>query len=248
MINSKDLLKYTKDLSILYVEDYEELRNNVSDMLKNFFRNVTTAQNGQVALNKYRDNYNDGKSFDIVLSDIQMPLLDGVSLTKKIYELDPKQTIIIISAYDESKYLLPLINLGITYFLKKPIDFQELFQVLLESSKKILTLKTDRDQLPSNIVKFNEKSFFNKENSSLYVENKNIYLTKYEIIFLQLLCAEVGKVYSNQDIANYYNSLNEKIDAKNIRKIVSKLRKKVPENTIESIYGIGYKLISGLGE
>ena len=243
MINSKELLKYTQELTILYVEDYDELRNNTSEVLNNFFSDVVTAENGQVALELYKKSYADNnKTFDIVLSDIQMPFLDGVELTKEIYALNPQQTIIIVSAYDESKYLLPLINLGIDYFVKKPIDFQELFSVLLNSSKKIIS--TEYPQ--SHLVHFSEKYFFNKDDSSLYCHKENIYLTKYEIIFLQILTMKIGKIYSNEDITLYYDTQDEKIDAKNIRKLVSKLRKKLPENTIESIYGVGYKIIQDI--
>jgi len=243
MINSKELLKYTQELTILYVEDYDELRNNTSEVLNNFFSDVVTAENGQVALELYKKSYaENNKTFDIVLSDIQMPFLDGVELTKEIYALNPQQTIIIVSAYDESKYLLPLINLGIDYFVKKPIDFQELFSVLLNSSKKIIS--TEYPQ--SHLVHFSEKYFFNKDDSSLYCHKENIYLTKYEIIFLQILTMKIGKIYSNEDITLYYDTQDEKIDAKNIRKLVSKLRKKLPENTIESIYGVGYKIIQDI--
>ncbi len=78
--------------------------------------------------------------------------------------------------------------------------------------------------------------------------SQNIYLTKYEIIFLQLLTTSIGKIYSNEDIVENYNSKNESIDPQNIRKLVSKLRKKLPVNTIESIYGIGYKITPAFTE
>ncbi|MEA3228071.1 MAG: response regulator transcription factor [Campylobacterota bacterium] len=242
MLNSKELYKYTKELNILFVEDHNELRISTAEMLNNFFKNVTAVENGQIALEIYKQNYKDSsKNFDIVLSDIQMPLLNGVELTQEIYNIDSKQTIIIVSAYDESQYLLPLINLGIEFFIKKPIDFQELLKVLLNSSKRLSLNSKPNSNL--NIIQLDEISFFNKENSSCYVNNTNIYLTKYEIIFLQLLSNQLDKIYSNQKVVDYFRSLDENIDPQNIRKLVSKLRKKLPENSIESIYGVGYKIL-----
>lgn len=242
MINSKELLEYTKKLSILFVEDHDELRTSTDSILKNFFKEVTSVENGQEALKSYL-NYiqgNDGKSYDMVLTDIKMPKMDGVELTKNIYEINPSQALIVLSAFDDSKYLLPLINLGIEQFLKKPLDFQELLTVLLKTSKKIT--KNTPNNSPTT-VKLNKSFTYDRESTSLVNNKENIYLTKYEIIFLQLLTTNLGKIYSNEDIVANYLTFEESIDAQNIRKLVSKLRKKLPEDSLESIYGIGYRFI-----
>ena len=241
MINSKELLEYTNNLSILFVEDHDELRTSTDAILKNFFKVVTSAENGQEAFKHYL-NYtqeNDGKFYDIVLTDIKMPKMDGVELTKHIYEINPSQALIVLSAFDESKYLLPLINLGIEQFLKKPLDFQELLKILLKTSKKI----TNNTPNNTNTIRLNESFIYNRESKSLVNKKENIYLTKYEIIFIQLLTTNLGKIYSNEDIVANYLTFTENIDAQNIRKLVSKLRKKLPEDTLESIYGIGYRFI-----
>lgn len=246
MLSSKEILKHTKNLSILFVEDHDELRENTTEILKNFFSVVDCAEDGKVALHKYRDYYNENsKYYDIVLSDIQMPNLNGVELTSKLYEINPSQLLIILSAHDETKYLLPLINLGIEQFVKKPIDYQELLRALLNSSKKV---QQDQSSLETKVVvdkkiRLSNNVVFDKDNSSLIENTKMIYLTKYEIIFMQFLTNNIGKIYSNEDIANQYDLLEESLDIGNIRKLVSKLRKKLPENSLESIYGIGYRII-----
>ena len=243
MIDLKELAKCAKNLNILFVEDHHELRENTADILSSFFKNVVTAEDGQKALDIYLEYSSDNAGyFDIILSDIQMPLLDGVELTKKVYEINSKQIVIILSAYDESKYLLPLVNLGIEHFIKKPIDYQELLSVLLNASKKITQPSSKSPDTNLLNIQIDKDFTFNKEESSLFHKNSNVYLTKYEIIFLQLLTTSVGKIYSNEDIVENYNSQNESIDPQNIRKLVSKLRKKLPESTLESIYGIGYKI------
>ena len=58
MLNSKEILKYTKNLSILFVEDHDELRENTTEILKNFFHQVDYAEDGKIALKKYKDYIN----------------------------------------------------------------------------------------------------------------------------------------------------------------------------------------------
>ncbi len=245
MLNSKELLSYTKELSILFVEDHDDLRTNTTEILKNFFDTVGSSINGEDAIHQYKAFYEKHKKYyDIILSDIQMPRLNGVELTENIYNINQNQIVIILSAHDDSKYLLPLINLGIEQFIKKPIDYQDLLGVLLNASKKIkLNTTSDIKYNESVKVRLNNSFIFDRDNNSLF-ENKNlIYLTKYEIIFLRLLSEHIGKIYSNEDITTHYQTLSENLDATNIRKLVSKLRKKLPENSVESIYGIGYRIV-----
>jgi DNA-binding response OmpR family regulator len=238
------ILKYTKNLSILFVEDHEELRENTAEILKNFFSKVDDAQDGKIALTKYKEYHKDNsKYYDIVLSDIQMPNLDGVELTSKLYDINPSQLVIILSAHDDTKYLLPLINLGIEQFVKKPIDYQELLRALLNSSKKIQQDSTLVVPIVSKRIHLSSNVIFDKDSSALLENDKMVYLTKYEIIFMQYLSDNIGKIYSNEDIATQYELKNETLDIQNIRKLVSKLRKKLPENSLESIYGIGYRII-----
>ena len=240
MINSKELFQYTQNLTLLFVEDHQELRENTTEILRNFFKSVESAENGEVALSLYKSN-NDIKHYDIILTDIQMPIMNGVKLTEEIYKINPDQLVIVLSAHDESKYLLPLINLGIEQFLKKPVDYQDLLRILLNASKK-LSLNTDASHNSKEIY-LNADSIFNQETKILLSQNENMYLTKYEILFLELLTSNLGKVYSNEDIVEYFHKVSEHIDPQNIRKLVSKLRKKLPQECLESIYGVGYRIV-----
>ena len=236
MVHSTDLLRYTQNLNLLFVEDHQELRQSTTDVLKNFFKEVDAVCDGVEALELYKQ-----KVYDIVLTDIRMPNIDGVTLTKKIYELNPSQSIIILSAHDESSYLIPLINLGVSQFIQKPIDYKELLETLYKVSKEN---KTNNKLSTPSIINFTEKSSYDRQNKMFIHENEIVSLTKYELIFLDLLTTQSGKIFSNEEIVEYYLQNNEKIDSQNIRKVVSKLRKKIPTDSIESIYGVGYRVIA----
>jgi len=241
LISKTDTIKVDKitglqGSNILLVEDNEINLEVAIHFLEETGINIDTATNGQEAIEKIEKN-----RYDAILMDIQMPIMDGIELTRSIYEINPSQTIIILSAYDETKYLLSLINLGIEQFIKKPIDYQELLGTFLNGSKKIMQKNVTNTNNMS--IELSKNFIYDKNSKSLIYGKENIYLTKFEIIFIELLTLNEGKIYSNEDIVIHYNSLKESIDPANIRKLVSKLRKKLPQNCLESIYAIGYKFI-----
>ena len=88
---------------------------------------VTEADDGVVGLKKLT-----AEKFDLVITDINMPKLNGVEMVKAIRRKDRHQMIIVISAHDEPHYLIDLINAGAQYFLSKPIDLTELISILYE--------------------------------------------------------------------------------------------------------------------
>jgi len=245
MENSEKMLKYSKDISVLLVEDYEELRDNISSILKNFLNVIDCASDGKKGLELYKKYVQDNeRHYDIVLTDIRMPKMNGVELIQNIYEINSNQKVIIMSAHDEAEYLLPLINLGVYNFIKKPIDFDLFLDILAKCSKDILEEKKSYLEKFPIMINLNNSFQYDKKNKSLSAENEGIYVTKYEILFLDLLTTQVGKIYSNEAIVDYFDLNKEKMDMLNIRKLISKLRKKLPENTIESIYAVGYRIIT----
>ena len=168
--------------------------------------------------------------------------MDGITLTQEIYKINPSQLIIILSAHDDVEYLLKLINLGIEQFIKKPIDTNQLLTSFLSCAKKLENNDTEKVDTAVEVL-LDKDVTYSKETKSINNSGQSVYLTKFEIIFMELLISSLGKIYSNEEIVQHYLTLNETIDASNIRKLVSKLRKKLPENSLESIYGIGYKFI-----
>jgi len=134
----KQLRTYTKDLSILYVEDDTSVASYTAEILYTLFDKVCVAADGEEGLACYRAQYYENNSgFDIVLTDLYMPRLDGIGMIEEILKLSSKQHICVISAQNDASRLLRLINLGIDSFLLKPISEQNLIASLYKIASNI---------------------------------------------------------------------------------------------------------------
>lgn len=126
------LRELSKEFKILYVEDEDDLRVGVVNYLKKIFKNVSCAKDGLEGLQLYKK-----ETPDIVITDIHMPNLNGIDMAKKIKELNKKQEIIIISAYTESKYFLDSIKIGVSGYIIKPINFDQMNEELYKTVYKL---------------------------------------------------------------------------------------------------------------
>ncbi len=241
------LYEETKDLNLLFVEDYAELRENSIEILENYFSYCEGAVDGKHGLAQY-EAYHDthGKYFDLVITDIKMPEMDGISLTKEIYKHNEEQAIIVLSAHHESEYLLTLINLGIEQFITKPIDHDNMLAILYKVCKRINN-KHMQNTLSDRII-FSDDAYFDKKTFAFYYQHSLLKLTKNELLFMKLMSDNFEKICSNEEIINYFEYEGVLISNDNIRSLVAKLRKKLPITCIESIYGAGYKLFAPLEE
>jgi signal transduction histidine kinase len=130
----KEFLEKGHNLRILYVEDSEIVRESTCDILDRYFDKCDIAVNGEEGLQKYKQFYKEHDTFyDIVITDINMPKMNGIEMIEMILQLHAEANIIVMSAHNESDYLLQLINLGISNFVLKPVDIT-LFQTAISRS------------------------------------------------------------------------------------------------------------------
>ncbi|MCV6608779.1 MAG: response regulator [Campylobacterales bacterium] len=156
-MNINNLKMYSEKLSILYAEDEIEVRNELGEILVKLFGSVTEAVDGKDAFFKYTQEIEkNGKPFDLVLSDIKMPFIDGLELVEKIKEIEPNQPTIILSAYNDSERLMNLLNLNISRFVLKPINISLLMNVLYETCRNISNEKI-AEKYHEEIVEDNDK-------------------------------------------------------------------------------------------
>lgn len=125
MISIKDVHRFSHRLKLLYVEDNPQVREETVALFSPLFASVDTASNGVEGFEAYNKN-----SYDLVITDINMPRLNGIGMIQKIREIHPEQKIIAISAHDEPAILLDLIRRGINSFILKPISLDEMLKIL----------------------------------------------------------------------------------------------------------------------
>jgi len=142
--------------TILYVEDEDGIRENLSRFLNYFSSNLFLASNGVEGLDIYKREH-----VDIVITDIQMPKMNGLDMVKAIKEIDCSQIILFTTAFNDNQYLLNAINLAVDGYILKPIDLDKMEEKLLSITKS-LNIKKELElrksimdeiaQLPDNIL------------------------------------------------------------------------------------------------
>lgn len=127
-----ELATYGKKIRLLYVEDNKEVRQYTVETLNHFFEHITVAVDGIEGLEKFKMS-----TYDLVLTDLNMPRMNGIEMIRQIKEIDPNIAILVLSAHDESDYFIQTIMLGIDGYLLKPLDIVQFVKTLIKSIKKI---------------------------------------------------------------------------------------------------------------
>ena len=127
MINNISILK---NITILYAEDEKDLREVTHQILKGFTKKQFVAQNGQEGLDLFRKNENE---IDLIITDVNMPILNGLEMVKEIKKINLNIPIIVATAFSNKEYLLEAIDIGIDKYVLKPIDISKLLQVMSQS-------------------------------------------------------------------------------------------------------------------
>ncbi len=220
------MLKKLSNFTVLYAEDELGIRVNISEMLSLFFKSVYLAKNGIEAYELFLE-----KKPDLLITDIKMPLMDGIELAKKVRQKEPKAQILITSAHTEVDYMLEAIELSLVRYIVKPITETKLSDAL----NKFLISKEN-----SGVVEFSDGWFYDMDQKQIKHEDEIFDLTKKEVKFLEMLL-ERDSVISYEEIEaelweGEYMSLNA------LRLMMKNLRKKLPEGSLKNIQSIGYKL------
>jgi two-component system OmpR family response regulator len=209
-------------MKILLLEDNDRLNNSIVKRLELKGYKIDSFTDGHEAL----DNIFDG--YDCFILDINVPSIDGINILKEIREHDKSIPILIISSHIDLDTIKNAYGYGCNDYLKKPFFIDEL-EVKIE---KLC-------QLDNESVVLDDGFTYDMEKRELY-KNELIKLTKKETLLLHQLITHKNKVLSYDHILNYVWE-GDIATTDSIRTLVMRLRKKIPQNSLETIVDFGYK-------
>jgi len=225
----KELLK---NYTILYVEDEPNIQKNMAEYLEGYFKIVYLASDGKEGLDQYQTHRP-----DVLMLDIDLPLMDGLTLAKTIRQSDKNVSILMLTAFTDQEKLLAATELKLLKYLIKPID-------LIDFQNTLDLLARELAETASDILSLGEAYTWDTIEHKLLHNGKVLMLTTKEQQLMKLLTNSQHKSISFEDIMAYVwaDEFDREVSVNCVKNIVSDLRKKLPKDAIKSVYGTGYML------
>lgn len=224
----KDIYHILQKLTILYAEDDVNIRQSSVKTYELLFDKVFVAHNGQEALDIYEKEH-----IHIVMLDYVMPKLDGYEVAKKIRHHNKNIPIIISSGYTDQEKLLKAIELNLVKYLIKPVQYDNLSEVL---SQSIEILKYN-NMLTTTIRDDMSYDYLNKK---VIIGQKAIMLTKQEIRFIEMLLQNMGNIVYKEEVIKAV--FDNEVQTNTLRNMVYRLRKKLERDLVYTVKDVGYML------
>lgn len=239
MTEIESLNNVTRHFSLLYIEDDMDLRESTVPMFENLFKSVVVAEDGEIGFTLYDEYFkSNGKYFDIVITDINMPNMNGIDLSKKIISINKEQVIFVLSAHDDKKYLIDLINNGVTGFAQKPLSLEEIISVVYEPCKNL----AEEKELFRYLDLGNDFTWDFKRKFLSQSELRTV-LTDNETKVFDLFAANINKVFTSLEFSEYiYQADKKQLSEDEIINIIKDLQGKTPNELIVGDQISGYKL------
>ncbi len=219
----------TKNLHVLYVEDDDVARENGIEYLENYFEHIYAASDAFEGLKLYREVHP-----EIIITDIQMPKLNGLEFIKQIRKENKETQIIVFSAYSDTTYLLQAIELQLVKYLIKPVQesaFKEALRQCIESIH----------HNDSNIINLLDNTCFDSYNQTLVRDGDVVALRTKELQMLSLLLKYKNRYVTYSEIENHvWRESAMSSDA--LKTLMKNLKAKLPANLISNLSGTGYKI------
>ena len=219
-------------ISLLYIEDNNEARKYYASGFNMLFENVYQAENVTKAIELYHMH-----NPDILLVDINLPDGDGLELIKTLRSGGSKSIIIVLSAYSQREQLFKAIELNLFKYLIKPIKNSALLSVLNAAIKEINLVRSNIDSMQ----KVCNDLWWSNEANSLKTSDQTVVLSARENKFIELLMSNTKKIHTLDEIA-YFVYEDHTPSNQAIKNLIHRLRKKVPVEFINNLYGVGYQL------
>lgn len=207
MITVSKLKKYAVNIRVLYVEDDKDIQEEIRDFLSRFFPSITLATDGLNGIANYKKS-----NFDIVITDINMPRMNGIDMIREIKSTNEEQNIIVTSAYNDSKYLSELIDLGVDKFVLKPFNNKKFLVVLYKMCEALYNKKQQQffeKRMKEKILE-TETVIDIIEHGIMIIQNNEITQTNQE--FLDISGYETFELFSDSPSAEKSDEISSLFD------------------------------------
>jgi len=211
--------------NVLYVEDDATVRENIKQILSEFFKNVITADSGEDGWIKYKKN-----KIDLAIIDIELPGFNGLELIKKIRDENRYLPIVIVSAYTKTDYLIESVELKLDKYIVKPLTSRKLYELLMKLENELTNSSTI--ELPRGAVVDTVKC-------TVKFDGQEHPLTHRELKMLTIMSEKEAITYEE-----LHNLWSETPTDNAIRSFVKQLRKKLPDGLLKVRSKVGYVLES----
>lgn len=225
-------LELLKSLTILYLEDEENIRRNVTKTLQLFCHNVHNCSNANDALLMLQN-----KNIDIILSDISMPKMNGIEFSQEVRKTNKYIPIILLTAHTDTHYLLEATKLKLIDYLTKPLNFTQLKEALIRAALEV------NEQSPK-IIQFENKIYYDLNTKQLFHDKIEKSITAKEISLLELLHENKDKNISHTLIKSHLWEDSLEASDSALKAILNRLRHKIGKQSIINISGVGYQLVT----
>jgi DNA-binding response OmpR family regulator len=215
-------------LVVMFVEDESDIREALSSAIEDEFAKLVTARDGEDGLKKFK-KYKP----DIVVTDISMPIMDGLEMAKAIKAISREIPVVVLSAFSEKERLLKAIDIGIDKYLIKPIDPDELMETLVSIARERFAT--------GEVIEIGSGYQFDKAKRVLVRQGEVISLTKKELLFISLLVKHLGTFVLHEEIKRSVWA-NKSVSDAAIRTFIKRVREKAGRGFIRNVPGLGYKI------
>ena len=220
-------------LKILLAEDDKDLNMLTTSYLQSSGHTVKSVFNGLDALKELEE-----AKYDLILSDIMMPLLDGYGLAREVRSFDNDIPIIFMSARDDKPSKQLGYKVGVDDYLTKPFDLDELV-LKINAIARRLKLDAKMELVIGNLV-------MNKEEHTAYIDNEEISLTVREFDILYCMLSYPKKTFTRSKLMEDFWDFDSSATSRTVDVYMAKLREKTKHCDgfeIQTVHGLGYKVV-----
>lgn len=216
-------------MRILLVEDDKPLSDALSRSLREANHAVDCVFRGKDALNAVLD-----EQTDLIILDLGLPDIDGLDVLKSVRRKRKSMPVIILTARDKITDKILGLDAGADDYLPKPFDIEELLARLRVIERRQGTAAT-------SIIAINTVSL-DTQTLDLRVGETTVTLPRRELMLLKALMENAGRIQSKQKLESRLYEWGEEVASNTIEVHIHHLRKKLPENFIKTIRGVGYSI------